>query len=178
MKLEKLYLNSTTELNFTTDVNFEYGDAILDIQECALVSFNTTGLMLNVSNILNVEVTTNTSAQFDLDFTVTVDSRFYNIEIDDPETTASATVNVEITVENNGIFNVTLDSVYVNNTYVALSNFIITNYTIGAGTSIQLTISMADLQTIIGPVSIGDTLVILVRTKEGAEDLHDETVSS
>jgi archaellum component FlaG (FlaF/FlaG flagellin family) len=176
--LDKLYLNSTTELNFTTDMNFEYGDATLGIQECALVSFNITGLMLNVSNILNAEVTTNTSAQFDMDFTVTSDSRFYNINIDDSGTTVSDSANVEITIENNGIFNVTLDSVYVNGTFISLANFIITNYTIEPGSFIQLTITMDALDDIIGDVLIGESLIFLVRTKEGAEDLHEETVKS
>jgi hypothetical protein len=174
--LDKLYLNATTVLNFTSDMHFEYGDISLGVQECALVSFNITGLKLNSSNILNVEVTTNTSAQFDLDLTVTVDSRFYNILIDDSGTVAVDTGNVVIDVENHGYFNVTLDSVYVNNTFIALSNFIITNYIIGTDDPIQLTISMPNLESIIGPVAADETLVLLVRTKEGAEDIHEETV--
>jgi archaellum component FlaG (FlaF/FlaG flagellin family) len=40
IKLDKLYLNTTTMLSFDSDVNFEYGDIFLDVQECALVSFN------------------------------------------------------------------------------------------------------------------------------------------
>jgi len=176
--LDKLYLNTTTELNFASDVNFEFGDISLGIQECALVSFNITGLQLNSSNILNVKVTTNTTAQFDMDFTTIVDSRFYNINIDDTGTTASNTGNVVITIENNGIFNVTIDSVYVNNTFISLGNFIETNFEIGAGGSIQLTIAMTDLEVIIGSVDLGELLKILVRSKEGAEDVHEETVSS
>ena len=176
--LDKLSLNTTTELNFASDVNFEFGDISLGIQECALVSFNTTGFQLNSSNILNVKVTTNTTAQFDMDFTTIVDSRLYNINIDDTGTTASNTGNVVITIENNGIFNVTIDSVYVNNTFISLGNFIETNFEIGAGGSIQLTIAMTDLEVIIGSVDLGELLKILVRSKEGAEDVHEETVSS
>jgi archaellum component FlaG (FlaF/FlaG flagellin family) len=175
--LDKLYLNTTTELNFASDVNFEFGDISLGIQECALVSFNITGFQLNSSNILNVKVTTNTTAQFDMDFTTIVDSRLYNINIDDTGTTASNTGNVVITIENNGIFNVTIDSVYVNNTFISLGNFIETNFEIGAGSSIQLTIAMTDLEIIIGSVDLGELLKILVRTKEGAEDIHEETVT-
>ena len=174
--LDKLYLNSTTELDFTSDVNFEYGDISLDIQECALVSFNITGLKLNSSNILNVEVTTNTTAQFDLDLTVAVDSRFYNINIDGVGTVAYDTGNVVIDIDNIGFLNVTLESVYVNNTFISLSNFAITNYVIGTGDSIQLTISMVDLESIIGAVFADETLVILVRTEEGAQDIHEEVV--
>ena len=176
--LDKLYLNATTELNFASDMNFEYGDISLDIQECALVSFNITGLQLNSSNILNAEITTNTTAQFDMDLTVTSDSRFYNINIDDSGTTVSDSANIVISIENTGIFNVTIDSVYVNNTFISLGNFIITNYTFEPGDSIQLTISMDDLDNIIGPVAIGETLEFIVRTKEGAEDIHIETVQS
>ncbi|MFX0074834.1 MAG: STT3 domain-containing protein [Candidatus Hermodarchaeota archaeon] len=176
--LDKLYLNTTTVLDFTSDMNFEYGDISLGVQECALVSFNITGLKLNSTNILNVEVTTNTSAQFDLDLTVLVDSRFYKIDIDDVGTVASNTGNVVIDIENLGYFNVTLDSVYINNTYISLSNFIITSYNIGIDDPIQLTIAMVDLESIIGAVDVGNTLEILVRTKEGAEDTHEETVRS
>jgi len=177
--LDKLYLNATTELSFASDMNFEFGDISLDIQECALVSFNITGLQLNSSNILNVDVTTNTTAQFDMDFTVFVDSQFYNVEIDDSGTEASDSANVVITIENTGIFNVTLDSVYVNGTLISLGNFIITNYTIEPGTSIQLTITMDTLDDILGyDVIIGETLEFLVRTEEGAEDIHEETVAS
>ena len=176
--LDKMYLNTTTELSFASDVNFEFGDISLDIQECALVSFNITGLQLNSSNILNVNITTNTTAQFDMDFTTIVNSQLYNINIEDTGTTASDTLNVVITVENNGIFNVTIDSVYVNDTYISLGNFIESNYEIGAGSSIQLTITMANLESIMGSVDIGELLEILVRTKEGAEDIHEETVTS
>ncbi len=178
LTLDKLYLNTTTELDFASDMTFEYGDISLDIQECALVSFNITGLKLNSSNILNVEITTNTSAQFDLDLTVKVDSQFYNIKIDDAGTIASNTGNVVISVENHGFFNVTLDSVYVNNTFVSLGEFSITNYIIGTDDPIQLTIAMTNLESIIGAVDVGETLVFLVRTKEGAEDIHEETVRS
>ena len=37
---------------------------------------------------------------------------------------------------------------------------------------------MDDLDNIIGPVAIGETLEFIVRTKEGAEDTHTETVQS
>lgn len=176
--LDKMYLNSTTELDFTSDVNFEYGDISLGIQECALVSFNTTGLLLNSSNILNVEITTNTTAQFDLDLTVAVDSRFYNIKIDDAGTVAHDLTNVVIDIDNIGFLNVTIESVYVNNTFISLGYFGLTNYVIGTDDSIQLTISMANLESIIGAVSVDETLVILVRTEEGAEDTHEEVVKN
>ncbi|MFX0010869.1 MAG: STT3 domain-containing protein [Candidatus Hermodarchaeota archaeon] len=176
--LDKIFLNTTTELDFASDVVFEYGDITLGLQECALVSFNVTGLMLNASNVLNVKVTTNTSAEFDLDLTVTVDSRLYKIKIDDPGTIASNTGNVVIYVKNTGLLNVTLDAVYINNTFISLSEFIITSYTIGPSNPIQLTIAMINLEAIIGAVDVGDKLEILVRTEEGAENVHIETVKT
>ncbi len=178
-----MYLNTTTELSFASDVNFEFGDISLDIQECALVSFNITGLQLNSSNILNVNITTNTTAQVSMDFSASVDSQFYDINIDDVGTTASATPitgNVLITVENNGIFNVTVDSININGTYIPLVNFTESIYEIGTGSSIQFTISTDDLEIIMGSIDIeiNNILIIIVRTKEGAEDLHEETVAS
>jgi len=178
--LDKLYLNTTTMLSFDSDVNFEYGDISLDIQECALVSFNITGLMLNASNIVNVNITTNTTAQVSMDFSASVDSSFYDININDAGTTAKITAprNVVITIENNGIFNVTVDSININGTYIPLVNFTESIYEIGAGSSIQFTISTDDLETIIwGSITIElkEILVIIVRTKEGAEDIHEVT---
>ena len=174
--LDKIYLNSTTSLSFTNDVVFEYGDINLDIQECALVSFNITGLELNSTNIVNVNITTNTSAQYDMDFSVFVDSDLYEINIDDSvsNTFASITGNLEIKIDNVGLFNVTVDSVYINNTFISLSNFDEDIYDIETGNSIQFTIiDVIDLlDSIFGSVVVGERLNILVRTKEGAEDVH------
>ena len=176
--LDKIYLNSTTSLSFTNDVIFEYGDITLDIQECALVSFNITGLALNSTNIVNVNITTNSSAQYNMDFPVFVDSTFYEINIDDTETTATIGGFVDIKIDNEGLFNLTVESIYINNTFISLSNFDVATYDIEAGDSIIFTISTDDLETIIGLVSNGEILNILVRTKEGAEDIHDEIVTT
>ena len=176
--LDKIYLNSTTSLSFTNDVIFEYGDITLDIQECALVSFNITGLKLNSTNILNVNITTNTSAQYNMDFSVFVDSTLYEIDIDDTGTTATISGFVEIKVDNLGLFNLTVDSININGTYIPLINFTESIYEIEAGSSIQFTISMVDLESIIGSVGNGEILSIIVRTKEGAEDIHDEIVTT
>ena len=178
LTLDKLYLNSSTSLSFATDVNFDYGDITLDIQECALVTFNITGFMLNSSNIVNVNITTNTSAQYNLDFPAFVDSILYELNIDDTETIASNTGNVAIKIDNNGLYNLTIDSVFINNTFISLSNFVENIYEIETGFSIQFTISMLDLESIIGAVDVGESLNILVRSKEGAEYIHEEIVIS
>ena len=107
-----------------------------------------------------------------------MDSIRYNIEIDETSA-ASNSGNVVIVINNIGSLNVTVDSVYINGTIIPLVNFTETTYDIGSGNSIQLTISMSDLEAIIGLiVNQGDILEILVRTIEGAEDTHEETVSS
>jgi hypothetical protein len=61
-----------------------------------------------------------------------------------------------------------------------LVNFTESIYEIGAGSSIQFTISMEDLESILGvsDIVVNDILIIIVRTKEGAEDTHEETVGS
>ncbi len=180
--LDKIYLNSTTNLSFASDVIFEYGDINLDIQECALVSFNITGLKLNSTNIVDVNITTNTSAQYSMDFSVLVDSTLYEINIDDSgsNTFASITGNLKIKIDNVGLFNVTVDSVYINNTFISLSNFDEVIYDIEAGNSIELTIfDVIDiLNSIFGSVVDGESLNILVRTKEGAEVIHVEILAS
>ena len=178
--LDKLYLNSSTSLSFTSDVNFDYGDISLDMQECALVSFNINGFKLNSSNILNVNITTNTSAQYNMNFSVFVDSNLYKINIDDTGTFASITGNLVIKIDNEGLFNLTVDSVYINNTLISFSNFVEDIYEIGVGSSIQFTIiDIIDLlNSIFGSVDDGEILSIIVRTKEGAEDIHDEIIGS
>ena len=113
-----------------------------------------------------------------MDFSVFVDSTLYEINIDDTETLASNTGNVIIKIDNTGLFNLTVDSVYINNTLISLNSFTETLYEIEAGSSIQFTISMIDLESIIGSVDVGEILNFLVRTKEGAEDIHEEIVAS
>jgi len=175
--LDKMYLNTTTSLSFASDVIFEYGDINLGIQECALVSFNITTLNLNSSNIVNVNITTNTSAQFNMDFSVFVDSSLYNASIDDAGTSATFGGSLEITINNDGLYNLTVDSININGTYIPLVNFTGSIHEIGVGSSVQFSIILTKLGDIIGPIGNGEILSIMVRTKEGAEIIHEEIVS-
>jgi len=177
IKLENLYINETTMISIENDSNFIYGDIDLDFQECALISFNIANLEINASNTLNLKVTTNTTAVAYASLSSYVDSTRYNIQIDE-DTSASNSGNVIIKINNLGLLNVTVNSVYINGTYIPLSSFTETIYEIGAVDSIELTISMIDLEAIIGTIDQGDMLVIIVRTVEGAEDVHEEKVSS
>jgi dolichyl-diphosphooligosaccharide--protein glycosyltransferase len=174
--LEEIYINSTTILDINNNVTFLYGDASLGIQECALLSFNIPGLTINYTNQININVTTNTTAMAYKEFSASVDSKYYNIDINPTGTIARNSFNVEIVVDNLGAFNVTVDSIYINGTYIPLGEFTETVYEIVAGGSVKFTISMANLETYIGPVNINDDLEILVRTLQGAEDTHLENV--
>ncbi|MHA1104816.1 MAG: STT3 domain-containing protein [Promethearchaeota archaeon] len=176
--LDEITLNGTTILSFDSDVEFLSGDKILNMQECAYVSFNITGLNINNTDTVQVSITTNTTALTSTNLTTIVDSALYNIRIEDSETDARDLSDVVITMYNDGELDLNLDSVYINGTYIGLSQFTETMYNISVDLSIQLTISMADLEAIIGTVNDGDTLEILVITREGAEDLHEETVIS
>jgi hypothetical protein len=154
LKLEEIYINSTTTLNVSTDVTFLSGNEFLDLQECALLSFNISGFNINATNLMNITITTNTTATAYNEFTAIVDPYYYNIEIDDTETIARDTFNVEIRVDNVGELNVTVDSIYINGTYIPIGAFIEDIYEIGSGAFVEFTISMTDLESYIGPVNV------------------------
>jgi len=176
IRLEEIYINSTTTLNVSTEVKFLSGSEFLDLQDCALLSFNISGFNINATNQINLNITTNSTATAYYEFSAVVDSFYHNIEIDSTETIARDTFNVEIRVNNIGNLNVTVDSIYINGTYIPLGAFIEEIYEIGLGDFVEFTISMANLETYIGPVNVNDELEILIRTVEGAEDTHLETV--
>ena len=178
IELEEISINSTTTLNVSSDVEFLAGNRFLNLQDCALISFNITGFNINSTNQIDIDISTNTSAVAAYSFTAKVDPYYYSIDIDDTETTArDPPSNLEIRIDNEGVLNVTVDSVYINGTYISLNAFLEDVYEIGAGGFIELTISMQDLiDNYIGPVSVNDELEILVRTVEGAEDTHIETI--
>ena len=175
IELNEIKLNSTTVLSVDSDVIFEFGDKTLDIQECALMSFNITGFEINETNTLSVIVNTTTGVTDVIDLSAIVNSEIYNIEIDGSETTALYLDTVTIEFTNIGKLNVTLDSVYINNTLVDFAEY---GDVIPFDDSLQLVLDWDDLVALIGTVNEGDKLEILVRTKEGAEDTHIESVIS
>ena len=176
--LDKIYLNETTEINISNETEFVYGDTSLGIQECALFKFNIPNLSINSSDQLNVRLTTDTTAEAYYTFSASVNSVYYNILINETQTSASKSGNLIITIDNEGLLNVTVDSVYINNTYIPLAEFNEIIFEIGTGESIQLTITTNDLQPFIGTINEGDDLEILVRTEEGAEYLLTESVTA
>ena len=180
VSLNKIYVNNTTEISFN-NVAFIYGDAKLGVQECAIVAFNIPNLKINASNIVKVNVTTNTTAQAVLNFNAQVDNVYYNITID---ATAKISPSNLLTIKiiSGGLLDTNLDAIYINNTFIPLVNFtriVGSSYTIGnLGEFITFTINLEKIEDLLGAGSVddGDKLRILARTREGAESTHIETV--
>ncbi len=186
--LDKIIINDTIELSIPDDVNFVYGDQNLDIQEVAIISFNIPTLQINKSNIIKVNVTTDKSAFCNETFTAIVNPPqgpiSYLVEIDQSNTTAQEGGTLNIEISNPGgaqSRNVTIDSIYINNTYIPLNQFTylgLNTNIVAPGTSIYLSIDMTTVNTLTGLNFQKDSkMEILVRTKEGAENKVEITVS-
>jgi archaellum component FlaG (FlaF/FlaG flagellin family) len=183
--LDSVYINETTILNCSNsnEIEFIYGDATLDIQECATVSFDIPGLKINKSNEINVRVTTYSTAYDNETFYAKVNSEFYNIEINGLGTIADLSDDkLTIRINNNGYWNVSIDSIYVNETYINLSEFVFeegSSYEIANRTGyiiISMTLTRLEQLLELLPLDDQDSLLILARTLEGAEDSHEEAV--
>lgn len=182
--LDNVILNSTLTLDCSnpTEIEFLYGDSSLDIQECALLSFDIPTFKINKSDELVVKITTTTIAEYETTLNAIVET-FYSISVDPTVTRIDLSLNeVKIKIINNGPLNVTIDSIYINNTYIPLNLFSFdegTSWEIGNyGGSITIIMSVDDLKVLIGvdPLNVDDNLIILARTVEGAEDTIEELV--
>ncbi|MFX1405804.1 MAG: STT3 domain-containing protein [Promethearchaeota archaeon] len=190
IELDEIIINETITIPIDTETEFLYGDLSLAVQESALISFNITSFPINVSDQVDIRVTTNSSAQATANLTATVDTTYYNINIDDSATYADIFLDkFEVNMTNNGLLNLTVNSVYINDTYIPLANFTFedgANYSIITGNLYELqnsigyitiSISLTDLEVFLGLSIVAENkLEILVRTEEGAEDIHQETV--
>ncbi|GAH35090.1 unnamed protein product, partial [marine sediment metagenome] len=174
-----------------SNMSYLYGAPSLDLQECAIVSFDIPGLKINKSNDMIVNVTTTSAAKADKVLEAYVDPVYYDLRIDDVGTSAFDIANVTLSFTNYGQQNVTLESVYINNTYIPLSNLYanfestwvpltsnnLEAFEIGIGNSMEITISVDDLEVILGlAIDVNDELVIVIRVEEGAEINHQEIV--
>ena len=175
LELNEIIFNATTVLSVDTDVNFEFGDKTLEMQECALMSFDIPGFKINESNSLSVLVNTTIGVTSVIDLSAIVNSELYNVEVVGSETTALYGDSLTIEISNIGMLNVTLDSVYINDTLVDFAEY---GDIIAFDDQLELLLDWGDLVLLVGTVNVGDKLEILVRTKEGAEDTHLETVIS
>ncbi|MFX1456689.1 MAG: hypothetical protein ACFFDB_15055, partial [Promethearchaeota archaeon] len=185
--IDEIYVNST----LVSNISYIYGTPSLDLQECAIISFDIPELKINKSNDVIVNVTTTTTAQSVKTLEAYVDPAFYDLRIDDLGTSAFDIANLTVLFTNFGQQNVTLESVYINETYIPLQNIYVnfestwipltsTNieaFEIGIGNSMELTIRIDDLESILGfSINVDDELVILIRVEEGAEINHIEIV--
>ena len=172
LSIENVYLNGTLASN----IEYTYGDSYLGVQDSAILSFDISGLIINKTNDVIVNVTTTSSAEVIKIFRAVVDSPNYNITIDDGQTSADDSGILQISITNQGLSNVIIDSVYINNTFISLNAFNEQTFNISVGNSLILTINMTLIEAKIGIIDIDDILEIIVRTEEGAEYIHEEIV--
>jgi dolichyl-diphosphooligosaccharide--protein glycosyltransferase len=181
LELENINLNNTVDISIPDDVNFIYGDSTgyLDVQKCALVSFefNNQGLKVNKSDTVNVNITTKQAIQYSKIYNALENIpqllNYYNITIDKASSTAVNDGALTLNIDNNGKTSVTLDSVYINDTYLNINEFSTPPYILSIGGSKEIILD--DFENYIS-VDPGDKLKILVRTKEGAEAIAIITV--
>ncbi|MFW9826752.1 MAG: STT3 domain-containing protein [Candidatus Thorarchaeota archaeon] len=170
--INNLYVNDTLVEN----VEYIFGNASLNMQECAIVRFDIPNLKINKSDECIVRITTTGSAETIETLRAYVDPYYYNTTINDSGTSVNL-ATLTILVENTGHWNLTIESIYVNNTYFSINNFsTVDDYYIASGESVELTISLSDIESKLGTINVDDLLEILVHTVEGAEYLHQEIV--
>ncbi|HDZ19202.1 MAG TPA: hypothetical protein ENH75_12955 [archaeon] len=173
LSIEHVYLNGTLASN----IEYSYGGPYLGVQDSAILTFDIPNLIINKTNDVIVNVTTTSSLEVIKTLKAFVDSPYYNITIDDGGTSSVYAGNLTILITNEGSKNITINSVYINNTFISLNGFYPQSFNISVGNSLILTINMTLIEAKIGAINIDDTLVILVRTEEGAEYLHEEIVN-
>ena len=166
--IDNVYINNT----LISNIEYTYGNPSLNIQECAILSFDIPDLKINKSDEVFINITTTSTAQVTSTLKGFVDSANYNITIDEGGTSAVFAGNLTILITNEGSQNITVDSVYINNTFISLNGFYPQTFNISVGNSLELTINMTIIISKISGLNVDDILEILVRTEEGAEFIH------
>jgi len=163
---------SNIKINGTlaNNVDFISGSETLGMQECAIITFDIEDTLLDTTQATHVlvNVTTNSSVAYD---TIVLPVN-YNIEINE-SSTASASGSLNIVVINHGLLNITINNLYINDTYIDLGNFSSVNFEIESlGGSIILSKSMSVVETWLGDIVIDDSskLKIYISTQEEVED--------
>lgn len=182
IELDSVIINGTESISID-DVIFNHNIKTLDLQEIAIFSFNSTQYNINQSNIVEINITTKSGMSIKRSFTAEVNPASnpekYSIDILDISSADDSQDLLTLNLKNIGDDNLTVDAVYVNNTYIPWSTITIVDsvdLTIETGEEISLTITLTDLGLLIGTINIDDTLEILIRTEEGAEDIRVITV--
>jgi len=176
---------SNIKINGTLATNVEIisGSEILGIQECAILSFTVNETLLDATQAtyISVNVTTNSSMAYDM-INLPVN---YNIEIDEVASNASETTtnDLNMVIINHGLMNVTINAVYINDTYIDLGNFSSVNFEIDhLGGNVLLSMTMDDVEYALGlttnTIVQDDKLKLLIRTQEGTEDEYILNVSA
>jgi len=176
LELGDITLNITTLISIDNDATFLYGDKFLDVQECALISFDIPDLKINKSDSIIVNITTNTTVGVLKTYkaleNLPQNPNYYDIEIDMQGADASQAINngdLTLKIDNEGRTPVTIDSVSINNTYVDINNFSEPPYIISLGGSIEITLTNFEIYVPLTIIS-GSKINIWVYTNEGAED--------
>ncbi|MHA1149553.1 MAG: STT3 domain-containing protein [Promethearchaeota archaeon] len=183
LSLDKIYINDTIEIPIS-NVDFLYGDKDLSMQEISILKFNIPNIAINVSNNVKVNVTTNKAAFWNKTFKAvlhpTQGPKWYDILISPSNSTADedGTLSFEVKYPtDSGILNITIDSVYVNDTYIGLDQFTVLGspkYILEVGDVRYFSISMAIIEARTGLQFYADEkLKLVVRTIEGAEDEYE-----
>lgn len=175
--LEEVILNNTEFISID-NVAFNYNDKTLDLQEVAIFSFNSNQLKINKSNVVEINVTTESGVSIKKFITAEVNpinfTNKYSLEILSSSSADASDDLLTLNLKNIGNYTLTIDAVYVNNTYISWNNITIgagEDEYIDAGEEVTLTIILTGLNE-------NDILELLVRTEEGAEDIHPVTVGA
>jgi dolichyl-diphosphooligosaccharide--protein glycosyltransferase len=174
--INKILVNNSVEIS-STNMNFISGSPTVGIQEVALISFNIPSIKINLTNQIKINVTLSIPSIFTVKiFNATLNPEYYNIAINSAGTKAERDADLIVDILNLGLYNVTVDSVYLNNKLIPLWVFSQTSFQILTDESLSLSVDMDDLIPYTGPINIGSNLEILVRTSQGAEIIHEEVV--
>ncbi|MCK4237668.1 MAG: hypothetical protein KAX33_01000, partial [Candidatus Lokiarchaeota archaeon] len=174
-----------TEIISIDNVFFNYNYKTLDLQEIVIFSFSSTQFKINQSNIVEINITTESGISVKQSFIAEVNPTWnldkYSIDILDTSSADDSEDLLTLNLKNIGDDNLIIDAVYVNNTYISWSTITIVDnvdLTLETGEEISLEITLQDLEIFLGVSNIqaSDKLEILVRTKEGAEDTRVITV--
>lgn len=171
--LNQIKLNNTITRAIPNDINFAFGDDTLQPQECALINFIIPNMKINESNDIIVRISTSLASDTTT-LEATVNPKFYTVSIDDTGTTAEEGEDLQIKVDNIALLDMTIESIFINGTQISLNDFTFSN-----GRSIEGSGGTTTLETALSKVGsfvTGNKIEILVRTQEGAEDIHIETV--
>lgn len=173
LNTSNVLINGTLAAN----VEFIYGSEILGIQECAILSFNINDTLLDLDVSQATSILVNVTTNSTLAYSTAELPVNYNIGIDEINSIANASSDLNMTIKNYGLLNVTINEVYINGTNIDLGNFSVNFEIENLGGNVTLSMQMSEVNNALGITIVqGNKLRILIRTQEGAEDEYIITV--